>query len=41
MAIEYKDYYEILELKSDAGEEEIRRAFRRLARLLPSGQSGE
>jgi curved DNA-binding protein len=32
MAIEYKDYYEILGVSRNAGDEEIRNAFRRLAR---------
>jgi curved DNA-binding protein len=40
MAIEYKDYYEILEIKSDAGEDEIRRSFRRLARLYHPDKAG-
>lgn len=40
MAIEYKDYYEVLEIPRDAGEEEIRRAFRRLARLYHPDKAG-
>src|ERR1051326_3923441 len=32
MALEYKDYYEILGVTRSAGGDEIRRAFRRLAR---------
>lgn len=33
MAIEFKDYYQILGVSRSAGDDEIRRAFRRLARL--------
>src|SRR4051794_15063207 len=40
MAIEFKDYYQILEVQSDAGEEDIRRAFRRLARLYHPDKAG-
>jgi curved DNA-binding protein len=40
MAIEYKDYYQILETQRDAGEEEIRRSFRRLARLYHPDKAG-
>jgi DnaJ-class molecular chaperone len=32
MAVDYKDYYKILGVKKDAGEKEIRQAFRKLAR---------
>jgi curved DNA-binding protein len=32
MAVEYKDYYEVLGVPRDAGQDEIRRAFRKLAR---------
>jgi len=40
MAIEFKDYYEILEVDRDAGEEEIRRSFRRLARQYHPDKTG-
>src|SRR5664279_297626 len=32
MAVEYKDYYEILGVPRDANQDEIRRAYRKLAR---------
>lgn len=32
MAVEYKDYYEVLGVPRDAGQDEIRRAYRKLAR---------
>src|SRR3954454_3526160 len=32
MAVEYRDYYEALGVPRDAGEEDIRRAYRKLAR---------
>src|SRR2546423_8031114 len=32
MAVEYKDYYKILGVNKDAGEKEIRQAYRKLAR---------
>lgn len=40
MAIEYKDYYAILGLSHDAGEEEVRTAFRRLARIYHPDKTG-
>src|SRR5215510_3693600 len=40
MAIEYKDYYEILEVERGAGDEEIRRGFRRLARQYHPDKAG-
>ena len=33
MAVEYKDYYKILGVNKDAGEKEIRQAYRKLARM--------
>ena len=33
MAIQYKDYYEILGISRQAGDEDVRRAFRKLARV--------
>ena len=32
MAVEYKDYYEVLGVPRDASQDEIRRAYRKLAR---------
>jgi curved DNA-binding protein len=40
MAIQYKDYYEILGISRGANDEEIRRAFRRLARLYHPDKTG-
>lgn len=40
MAIEYKDYYEILGIEPGAGDEEIRNAFRRLARMYHPDKTG-
>src|ERR1051325_1433476 len=40
MAIEYKDYYDILEVEPEAGPEEIRGAFRRLARAYHPDKTG-
>lgn len=40
MAIEFKDYYEILEVPRHAGEEEIRAAYRRLARVYHPDKTG-
>ena len=40
MAIEYKDYYEILEVSRNAGDDEIRNAFRRLARMYHPDKTG-
>jgi curved DNA-binding protein len=40
MAIEYKDYYEILGIPRSAGEDEIRKAFRRLARVYHPDKAG-
>ena len=33
MGIEYKDYYKLLGVERSAGEDQIRKAFRKLARL--------
>jgi curved DNA-binding protein len=40
MAIEYKDYYETLGISRDAGDEDVRRAFRKLARLYHPDKAG-
>lgn len=40
MAIEYKDYYEILGVQRDAADEEIRNAFRQLARKYHPDKTG-
>ena len=40
MAIEYKDYYEILGVGRSAGDEEIRSAFRSLARKYHPDKTG-
>jgi len=32
MAVKYRDYYEILGIKRDAGQDEVQRAYRKLAR---------
>lgn len=40
MAIEYKDYYEVLGVSRNAGDEEIRNAFRRLARQYHPDKTG-
>ena len=32
MAVEYKDYYEILGIPRDASQDDVRRAYRKLAR---------
>jgi curved DNA-binding protein len=39
MAIDYKDYYETLGIKKDASQEEIKKAFRKLARKYHPDQS--
>ena len=40
MAIEYKDYYEILGVTRGANDEEIRQAFRRMARMYHPDKTG-
>ncbi len=40
MAVEYKNYYEILEIQQGADEEEVRHAFRRLARVYHPDKAG-
>ncbi len=40
MAIEYKDYYKALGVARDASEEEVRSAFRRLARIFHPDKTG-
>jgi len=40
MSLEYKDYYEILGISRSAGEDEVRKAFRRLARVYHPDKTG-
>lgn len=41
MGVKFKDYYEVLGVPRGAGEEEIKKSFRKLARQYPSGRGQE